>query len=88
MSEKQIEEKTRETVYCLYQNRECEALELVSQLLPMYQQRMQKLLEEGKSEQALRCLNMLKQLIECYHAQDMLGMADCLCGKGNDLLWR
>lgn len=81
MKEEQLVEKTKEAICCLYQNREHEAIALVSELLPMYQQQIQDLLTEGENEQAVVLLNAVKELMENYQVQDMLGMADCLEGR-------
>lgn len=81
MKEEQLMEKTKEAICCLYQNREHEAIAHVAELLPLYQRQIQDLLTEGENEQAIVLLNAVKELVENYQAQDMLGMADCLEGR-------
>lgn len=78
MTEQELLAATEQVTYHLYQNREQEAVAQMAELLPVYQQMIQTMLVERNDTGAIIYLNMLKELIENYGAQDMLGMADCL----------
>lgn len=81
MNKSQIREKTNEILILLYQNRENDAINGIADLIQLYQQLLQNILNEAGAEQAAAFLNILKHLIENYQAQDMLGMADCIQGE-------
>lgn len=78
MDGKELLTATEEAIYCLYQNKEHEAVAQMAELLPVYQQMVQEMLMQRNDTSAMIYLNMLKELVESYQAQDMLGMADCL----------
>lgn len=78
MGEKELLSVTEKAMYDLYQNKEHEAFEQITKLLPVYQKMIQVMLVERNDMDAVMYLDMLKKLVEHYQAQDMLGMADCL----------
>lgn len=78
MEKKEIIKKTEQTICMLYQNREIEAIKNVTELLPLYQELVQEMYVKQEQERTLAYLQNLKELVECYKEQDMLGMADKL----------
>lgn len=78
---KSVELKIRETAELLYQNREQEGIMAVAGLLQTFQTEISNLSEEQMKNCGNFALLMLRELLENYQNQDMLGMADCLMGK-------
>ncbi len=66
-----------EAVKCLYQNKEKEAMQKVSALLPLFEN-MAKERAEIQDGSVLYVIRFMKNLIENYNYADMIGMADCL----------
>lgn len=79
MDENVLQKKISETVIALYQNREQEAMQQVKELLFIFQN----MIQNQTSEQAAGefAVLMLRELLENYQNQDMIGMADCLLEK-------
>lgn len=78
MERSELIKKTKDAIDILYQNREQEAIRGVSELLNIYQQALQEMAEKPDQKTVLEYIEVLKRLVECFHAEDMLGMADCL----------
>lgn len=78
MEIRELQATTEIAIQNLYQNKEHEAVEQVTKLMPVYQQIVQELVIEKNNTDAMPFFYMLKELVECYQMQDMLGMADCL----------
>ena len=78
---KSVEVKIKETAELLYQNREREGITAVAGLLQTYQTEISRLSEEQMKDCGNFALLMLRELLENYQNEDMLGMADCLMGK-------
>lgn len=78
MTEKELLEKTGDTIRTLYQNKEIEGLEKVKELLPIFQSMLQEKAAAGVSNEVVGFFSMLKELIANFQDQNMLGMADCL----------
>lgn len=81
MNEKTLLEKINETGYMLYQNREQEGIAAVAELLPVFQNMIKNQTESQMAEGGSFALMMLRELLEAYQSQDILGMADCLMEK-------
>lgn len=81
MNENTLLEKINETGYMLYQNREQEGIAAVGELLPLFQNMIKDQTESQMEEGGVFVLMMLRELLEAYQSQDMLGMADCLMEK-------
>ena len=85
MDENTLLEKINETGYMLYQNREQEGIAAVAELFPLFQNMTKNQTEsqmaEGGAEGGAFALVMLRELLEAYQSQDILGMADCLIEK-------
>lgn len=81
MSKDDLEEKINNTSRLLYQNREHEGLEAAAKLLPEFQNMIQQLTDEQLKSGGQFALLMMKELLDGYHSQDMLGIADCLMEK-------
>lgn len=79
---KQIED----TAILLYQNKEQEGMEQVTQLLLQFQNVVQNLTEKQMQYVGNFAVSMLKELMENYNCLDMLGMADCLMLKSTLLI--
>lgn len=86
MQREELIRKTGQTIEELYQNREHEAVQAVTGLLPMYQEMLQELMDSARTEELVKLLAEIKNLLACYQAQDMLGMADVLHGQIMPLL--
>jgi hypothetical protein len=69
---------------CLYQNRGQDGLEAVRNLLPQFQEMIQAIYAGADSARALEFLEVLKTLIENYHAGDG-GLPEGI-DRGNDPL--
>lgn len=78
MEIKEVRITTENAIRNLYQNKEHEAVEQVAKLMPIYQEIVQELVVERNDTDAMVFFHMLKELVECFQVQDMLGMADCL----------
>ncbi len=74
-------EKIEKTADLLYQNREQEGLAAVAELLQIFQKMLQNMTVDQKANGGNFAIMMLRELLECYQYQDMLGMADCLMEK-------
>ena len=81
MDENVLQKKISETVIMLYQNREQEAMQQVKELLLIFQNMIQNQTSEQVQAAGNFALLMLRELLESYQNQDMIGMADCLLGK-------
>ncbi len=81
MDENTLLEKINETGYMLYQNREQEGIAAVAELLPVFQNMIKDQIESQMAEGGAFALVMLRELLEAYQSQDILGMADCLMEK-------
>lgn len=81
MNENVLQKKISETVIALYQNREQEAMQQVKELLLIFQNMIQNQTSEQVQAAGNFTLLMLRELLESYQNQDMIGMADCLLGK-------
>ncbi len=81
MDENVLQKKISETVIALYQNREQEAMQQVKELLLIFQNMIQNQTSEQVQAAGNFALLMLRELLESYQNQDMIGMADCLLGK-------
>lgn len=81
MDEKILLGKINETSYMLYQNREQEGIAAVVELLLQFQDMIQNQSESQMAEGGAFALMMLRELLEAYQSQDILGMADCLMEK-------
>jgi replicative DNA helicase len=81
MDEKILLGKINETSYMLYQNREQEGIAAVAELLLQFQNMIKKQSESQMAEGGAFALMMLRELLEAYQSQDILGMADCLMEK-------
>lgn len=86
MTEHELFVRAEDTIQKLYQNRELEALQQVKELLPVLQEMIQKLVAEQINNDTMRFFQMLKELVENFKNQDMLGMADCLQENVFDLI--
>lgn len=74
-------EKIKQTRDMLYQNREHEAMESAADLLSRLQEMITLLNEEQLAESGEFVIAMMREFLETYQNQDMLGMADCLTEK-------
>ena len=81
MDENILQQKIDETVIALYQNREQEAMQQAKELLPIFQNMIQNQTSEQVQAAGNFALLMLRELLENYQSQDMIGMADCLLEK-------
>ena len=81
MDENTLLEKINETGYMLYQNREQEGIAAVAELLSVFQNMTKNQTESQMAEGGAFALVMLRELLEAYQSQDILGMADCLIEK-------
>lgn len=81
MDENTLLEKINETGYMLYQNREQEGIAAVAELLSLFQNMIKNQTESQMAEGGAFALVMLRELLEAYQSQDILGMADCLMEK-------
>lgn len=85
MKEKELLGEIDKTVTVLYQNREKEAVEMVMRLLETFQIMMKEQTEEQIEQGGAFALLLMRELLDAYQKQDMLGMADCLMEKA--VLW-
>lgn len=81
MDENILQQKIDETVIALYQNREQEAMQQVKELLLIFQNMIQNQTSEQVQTAGDFAVLMLRELLENYQNQDMIGMADCLLEK-------
>lgn len=81
MDENTLLRKINETGYMLYQNREQEGIAAVAELFPLFQNMIKNQTENQMAEGSAFALVMLRELLETYQSQDILGMADCLMEK-------
>lgn len=80
---KKIVQKIENTALALYQNKEQEGFEGVAELLLIFQEIIRNMTKQQKICSEKFALLMLKELLENYNAQDVIGMADCLMIKAN-----
>lgn len=80
MDKKKIIEKTNETAVLLYQNREKEGMQGIRELLIVFQNKVQTMAQQQDKEVEI-ALSALKELLENYKNQDVMGMADWLMKK-------
>lgn len=81
MDENALLEKINEIGYMLYQNREQEGIVAVAELFPLFQNMIKNQTEGQMKESGAFAIMMLRELLEAYQSQDILGMADCLMEK-------
>ena len=81
MNENVLQQKISETVIMLCQNREQEAMQQVKELLLIFQNMIQNQTSEQVQAAGDFAVLMLRELLENYQNQDMIGMADCLLEK-------
>ena len=81
MDENILQQKIDETVIALYQNREQEAMQQAKELLLIFQNMIQNQTSEQVQAAGNFALLMLRELLENYQSQDMIGMPDCLLEK-------
>lgn len=81
MDENTLLETINETAYMLFQNREQDGLAAVKELLTIFQDMIKRQSEYGIAEGSAFAVTMLRELLETFQNQDMLGMADCLMEK-------
>ena len=81
MDENILQQKIDETVIALYQNREQEAMQQAKELLLIFQNMIQNQTSEQVQAAGNFALLMLRELLENYQSQVMIGMADCLLEK-------
>lgn len=77
MQKEEAFKKIDETVVCLYQNKQKEALNKAKELMSFFE-RMAEIRAEEKDGSVLQVIRFLKDFIENYNYIDMIGMADCL----------
>ncbi len=74
-------DEVRDIAIMLYQNREQEGIEKVAKLLPVLQAMVQQMSKQQKAACGNFALIMMKELLENYQRQNVIGMADCLMEK-------
>lgn len=74
-------DEIRDIAIMLYQNREQEGIEKVAELLPVLQTMIQQMSKQQTETCGNFALIMMKELLESYQRQDVIGMADCLMEK-------
>lgn len=77
MQKEEILKRIDETVICLYQNKQKEALNRAKELMTVFEH-MAEIRAEQKDGSVLQVIRFLKNFIENYNYIDMIGMADCL----------
>ena len=80
MDKKELIEKANETAVLLYQNREKEGMQGIRELLIFFQNKVQDMAQQQDKEVEIS-LSALKELLENYRSQDVIGMADWLIKK-------
>ncbi len=85
MQKEEKKKKINETIVCMYQNKEKEALTRAAELLPFFE-RMAEIRAEKKDGSVLQVIRFLKDFIENYNCIDMTGMADCLQAQACSLV--
>lgn len=80
MDKKELIEKANETAVLLYQNREKEGMQGIRELLIVFQNKVQDMAQQQDKEVEIS-LSALKELLENYRSQDVIGMADWLIKK-------
>ena len=73
--------EVRTIAIMLYQNREQEGIEKVAELLPILQAMVQQMSKQQTESCGNFALIMMKELLENYQRQNVIGMADCLMEK-------
>lgn len=81
MSEAEMMQYVEETARVLYQNKECEALERMKNLLEVLQEMVKKQSKAQLQAAGEFSIVMLRELMEAYQNNDMLALADCLMEK-------
>ena len=74
-------EQIENTAVLLYQNKENEGMTAVTQLIGQFQSMLQNMTQIQLENGGNFALMMMKELIENYENQDIIGMADCLMEK-------
>lgn len=74
-------DEVRDIAIMLYQNREQEGIEKVAKLLPVLQAMVQQMPKQQTEACGNFALIMMKELLENYQRQNVIGMADCLMEK-------
>ena len=74
-------DEIRDLAIMLYQNREQEGIEKITELLPVLQAMVQQMSKQQTEACGNFALIMMKELLESYQRQDVIGMADCLMEK-------
>lgn len=73
--------RVNSTAYLLYQNKEVDGITEVGELMVVFQKMIKCMSEEQVNEVGQFAVMMMKELMEAYKNQDVLGMADCLMQK-------
>lgn len=81
MKEIVLLDQMKETAYLLYQNKEQDGIEGVMRLLEQFQDLLNQMTEKQMEEVGSFALMMMRELLETFQSQDILGMADCLMEK-------
>ena len=74
------------TAVLLYQNKEAEGIVMVSKLIGQFQSMLQNMTQTQLENSGNFAVLMMKELIENYENQDIIGMADCLMEKSKLLV--
>ena len=74
-------DEIRDIAIMLYQNREQQGIEKVGELLLTLQVMVQQMSKQQIETCGNFALIMMKELLENYQRQDVIGMADCLMEK-------
>lgn len=86
MIENELYEQVEKTAELLYQNKEIEGITETAKLMEKFQKIIQDMTEAQSDAAGTFALLMMKELIESYEHQDVIGMADCLMQKATLLL--
>lgn len=81
MNKEELLNRVNQTACKLYQNQERDGITEVGQLLSVFQSMIQNMSEQQMDECGDFAVVMLRELLESYKCQDVLGMADCLMKK-------
>lgn len=76
-------EEIESTTILLYQNKETEGIAMVSKLMGQFQGILQNMTQAQLDNSGNFAILMMKELMENYENQDMIGMADCLMEKAS-----
>lgn len=76
-----ILDQIENTVNLLYQNKEKDGIAEVTKLISQFQNIIQNMTESQLDSVGNFSLLMMRELVENYEKQDVLGLADCLTEK-------